>query len=117
MRARLLALASVLFIAATQAQAAGIKRIKIDASPAGPDIAGVVWYPCATSIRDAGDDNVVLSGMKGCALVGDKLPLIVMSHGRMGWFGGHEDTAAALADAGFVVAAIDHPNDNERNHS
>jgi predicted dienelactone hydrolase len=117
MRALMLAVASILFVAASQAQAAGIKRIKIDASPTGPEIAGVVWYPCATPVREAGDDNVALSGVKGCALVGDKLPLIVMSHGRMGWFGGHQDTAAALADAGFVVAAIDHPNDNERYHS
>lgn len=41
----------------------------------------------------------------------DKLPLIVISHGRTGWAGGHRDTAAFLADAGFVVAAINHPID------
>ena len=41
-----------------------------------------------------------------------KLPLVVFSHGTAGWFGGHHDTAAALADAGFVVAAINHSGDN-----
>ena len=41
-----------------------------------------------------------------------KLPLVIFSHGYKGWFGGHHDTAAALADAGFVVAAIDHSGDN-----
>ena len=46
-----------------------------------------------------------------CPVTGEKLPLIVMSHGRRGWFGGHHDTAAALADAGFVVAALNHPGD------
>jgi predicted dienelactone hydrolase len=40
------------------------------------------------------------------------MPLIIFSHGYKGWFGGHHDTAAALADAGFVVAAINHPGDN-----
>jgi predicted dienelactone hydrolase len=34
-----------------------------------------------------------------------------MSHGTIGWFGGHHDTAATLADAGFVVAAISQPGD------
>jgi predicted dienelactone hydrolase len=38
--------------------------------------------------------------------------LVVISHGRTGWFGGHHDTAAALANAGFVVVAINHPGDN-----
>ena len=51
---------------------------------------------------------------KGCLFLLriDKLPLIVISHGQDGWFGGHHDTAEALADAGFVVAAINHPGDN-----
>ena len=42
---------------------------------------------------------------------GRKLPLIIISHGTVGWFGGHHDTAAALADAGFVVAAISQAGD------
>ncbi len=111
------ALALILLLAACEAQAAGIRRFKIDASPAGPEIAGAVWYPCATPVQNTGSDDVSLSGLKGCPLVGDKLPLIVISHGRRGWFGGHHDTAAALADAGFVVAAISHPKDSGRDSS
>lgn len=34
-----------------------------------------------------------------------------MSHGRRGNFIGHHDTAAVLADAGFIVAAVNHPGD------
>lgn len=34
------------------------------------------------------------------------LPLVVMSHGSGGDFRSHEDTAEALAENGFVVAAI-----------
>ncbi|GLR84232.1 alpha/beta hydrolase family protein [Bradyrhizobium iriomotense] len=110
------AVALILLFAACATDAAGVRRIKIDASAAGPWIAGAVWYPCATSVQDARSDDVALSGVKDCPLSGNKLPLIVMSHGRTGWFGGHHDTAAALADAGFVVAAVAHPNDNERYH-
>jgi predicted dienelactone hydrolase len=53
----------------------------------------------------------------GCPVAGEKLPLIVMSHGRRGWYGGHHDTAAALADAGFVVAVLNHPGDTWRDTS
>lgn len=40
------------------------------------------------------------------------MPLVVVSHGSGGSALGHHDTAAALADGGFVVAAISHPGDN-----
>jgi predicted dienelactone hydrolase len=33
---------------------------------------------------------------------------------RESQFGGHYDTAAALANAGFVVVAVDHPGGNAR---
>ena len=50
--------------------------------------------------------------MKDCPVTGTKLPLVIVSHGRGGWFGGHDDVVDALVDAGFVVAAINHPGDN-----
>ncbi|HKS18727.1 MAG TPA: prolyl oligopeptidase family serine peptidase [Bradyrhizobium sp.] len=55
--------------------------------------------------------------MKDCPIKGDRLPLIVVSHGRRGTLLAHNDTAAALADAGFVVAAIHHPGDHARDSS
>jgi len=59
----------------------------------------------------------VIVGTRDCSIAGEKLPLIAISHGRAGWFGGHHDTAAAIADAGFVVAAINHPGDNTSDKS
>lgn len=44
-------------------------------------------------------------------------PLIVISHGNGGSYQGHHDTAEALAEAGFVVAALTHPGDNWRDDS
>jgi len=49
--------------------------------------------------------------VKDCPTSGDKLPLVVVSHGRGGSLIGHHDTAETLADAGFIIAAIDHPGD------
>ena len=54
---------------------------------------------------------------RNCPVAGDSLPLIVVSHGSGGWFGAHHDTAAMLADAGFVVAALNHPGDNAADRS
>lgn len=44
-------------------------------------------------------------------------PLVVISHGNGGDFRGHEDTARALAAAGFVVASLTHTGDNWRDQS
>ena len=44
-------------------------------------------------------------------------PLVVISHGNGGSLLGHRDTAYALAEAGFVVAALTHPGDNYRDMS
>ncbi|HEY0927443.1 alpha/beta hydrolase family protein [Brevundimonas sp.] len=44
-------------------------------------------------------------------------PLVVISHGNGGDFRGHEDTARALAAAGFVVAALTHTGDSWRDQS
>jgi predicted dienelactone hydrolase len=43
--------------------------------------------------------------------------LIIISHGNGGAFSGHGDTALALADAGFVVAAATHTGDNFEDQS
>jgi predicted dienelactone hydrolase len=76
-----------------------------------------VWYP-----TDAKPAFMALGSWghtvaAGAPIVGDHLPLIVMSHGNGGFFGGHADTAQALAEAGFVVAALTHPGDNYKDQS
>jgi predicted dienelactone hydrolase len=44
-------------------------------------------------------------------------PLIVFSHGTGGSSLGHHDSLTALARAGFVAAAVEHPRDNYRDDS
>jgi predicted dienelactone hydrolase len=65
--------------------------------PQGGDIEIGVWSPDAPTAGPA--------------------PLVVMSHGNGGWYRGAEDTARALADAGFVAAALTHTGDNFRDQS
>jgi predicted dienelactone hydrolase len=76
-----------------------------------------IWYP-----TDAKPAFMALGSWghtvaAGAPVAGEHLPLIVMSHGNGGFFGGHADTAQALAEAGFVVAALTHPGDNYKDQS
>src|SRR6476659_2237009 len=106
--------AILFFFGVTTAQAAGVRNFDIPASPTGPAMRLLVWTPCAEPPQEMDARGATFSAVPACQITGEKLPLIVMSHGRRGWFGGHHDTAAALADAGFVVAALNHPGDTAK---
>jgi len=106
-----LAAALVLCIGTTEARAAGFRFIDVPADAEGPALHGAMWSPCAQPAGEVDLGNVTLPSVKDCPIAGDKLPLVVISHGHGGSFAGHHDTAETLADAGFVVAAINHPGD------
>ncbi len=106
-----LGLAGLLLLAAAPTRAAGLSFIEVPMAGA-PSMGGAVWAPCATPPGEVPIGKRTLPGTKDCPIAGDHLPLVVMSHGFGGWFGGHHDTAEALANAGFIVAAINHPGDS-----
>jgi predicted dienelactone hydrolase len=95
----------------------GFRFIEVPADTDGPACEGAMWYPCSEPPREidlgtiAAMFGIMVSGAKDCPVDGDKLPLVVVSHGRGGHFVSHHDTIETLADAGFVVAAINHPGD------
>lgn len=101
----------MLCLAAIRAEAAGFQFIDIPAAADGPAIHGAIWSPCAAPAGQVDLGNITVPGVKGCPIGGDKLPLVVISHGHAGAVASHHDTAETLADAGFVVAAINHPGD------
>ena len=102
----------------SSARAAGIQLLDSD-----PRLAGAIWYPCAAEPQHVPLGKLAmnfidsLQGVKDCPVTGTKLPLIIVAHGQGGWFGGHDDIEQALADAGFVVAAINYPGDNGADRS
>jgi predicted dienelactone hydrolase len=104
-------LAVALCLTTTLAHAAGFRFIEVPADAHGPALKGAMWYPCAALPDWIQVGEFKLPGVKECPISGENLPLVVISHGRGGRFIGHHDTAETLADAGFVVAAIDHPGD------
>jgi predicted dienelactone hydrolase len=103
--------AVILCLTATLAQGAGIRAIDIPANGGDPALKGAMWYPCSQSPREVELGKIMLGAVKDCPLPDGKLPLIVISHGRRGSFLGHLDTYEVLADAGFIVAAVNHPGD------
>jgi predicted dienelactone hydrolase len=102
---------------APMAQAAGFRFIDIPADASGPALTGAVWSPCAAPPQEIRFRFATIAAVQNCPVAGEGLPLIVLSHGSGGWFGAHRDTAAVLADAGFVVAAVNHPGDNTTDRS
>jgi predicted dienelactone hydrolase len=109
--------AIVLCFMATLAHAAGFRFIEVPADAAGPALKGAMWYPCAEPPGEIHLGKITVPEVKDCPISGDKLPLVVVSHGLYGDIGGHHDTAETLADAGFVVAAINHPGDSSLDRS
>jgi predicted dienelactone hydrolase len=97
--------------------AAGIQALNVPSDGSSSALSGAVWYPCALAPTAMKLGPFLVSATKDCPITGTKLPLIVISHGRKGNFLGHRDTAQALADAGFAVAAISHPGDNVQDSS
>lgn len=107
------ALASWMMVTTSGAGAAGFTLIDIPAADGKPALRGAVWYPCPTQTpREIKFGPASVRGAQDCPLTGERLPLVVISHGVGGWFGGHHDTAEAAADGGFIVATINHPLDS-----
>jgi predicted dienelactone hydrolase len=71
-----------------------------------------IWYPTDAAPIPMKFSEFVQTVAPGAPVRGERLPLIVMSHGSGGWYGGHYDTAVALARAGFVAAAVTHYGDS-----
>lgn len=91
---RCMAVTTALLVLASAAPASAqsvMQRIRF-AGPSGQTIDAAVWTPETPPAEPR--------------------PLVVISHGNGGAFSGHQDTAEALAEAGFVVAALNHPGDN-----
>jgi predicted dienelactone hydrolase len=95
----------------------GFQLIEVPADADGPAFKGAMWYPCTEPPGeiDLGQITaafgITVVGAKDVPVSGDKLPFVVVSHGRRSHFALHHDTAEALADAGCIVAAVNHPGD------
>jgi predicted dienelactone hydrolase len=110
------AILGTMVLAATPALAVGFEQVMVPDTDGAPLEAGI-WYPSGAPASPQPLGLYQQAVAAGGAVAGRGLPLIVMSHGTGGSFEGHYDTALALAEAGFVVAAATHTGDNYRDQS
>ncbi len=76
----------------------------------------IVFYPSEAEGRaDIGSYH--LAAARDAGPRPSRYPLVILSHGSGGTRLGHHDSLAALAEAGFVAAAVEHPRDNYRDQS
>jgi predicted dienelactone hydrolase len=102
--------------AGTCVHAAGFQH-GFAADPDGKPLEIGIWYPSQTAVQPIAMGPTTMSVAVNGAAQGKALPLVVISHGYSGSFLVHFDTAIALADAGFVVAAVTHTGDNYADQS
>jgi predicted dienelactone hydrolase len=96
--------------AAARAGNVGFQEVQVSNGADKPLIVGI-WYPTDAPAAAHKLDTFTQTVAPDGAVSGRGLPLVAMSHGNGGWYGGHYDTALALAKAGFVAAAVSHTGD------
>ena len=112
----LAALVLTLLAAACAHAGVGFQHFTIP-DPQGPPIEVGVWYPTDAARSPTRIELFHEPLAKDAPVKGERLPLVVISHGNGGSYTGHVDTAVALAEAGFVAAALTHTADNWRDQS
>lgn len=88
-------------------EAAGFRQLTVS-DPGHKDLTVGLWYPSEQTAAKEPNTEFGLSVALDASVSGTNGALILISHGHGGWYAGHADTAAALADAGFLVAAPTH---------
>jgi predicted dienelactone hydrolase len=105
--------AMAMLLLATPAGAVGFQQATAPDPDDQPLEIGI-WYPSDAPASPQRLGLFQQAVAPNGAISGVRLPLVVISHGTGGSFEGHYDTAIALAEAGFVVAAVTHTGDNYR---
>ncbi len=108
-------------IMSAPAHAAGLKLLTVPADASGPEIIVSIWYPSPDKPAPVSFGDIPMMAARDGKFDGPGdgkgVPLVVLSHGAGGSFVVLHDTAERLADAGFVVAAPNHPGDWVRDRS
>lgn len=97
----------------------GIAFRDVHEATTGTTMPAVVVYP-ATGAATAASTELgpyQVAATAELPIAAGQHPLVLISHGHGGSALGHHDLATALADAGFIVAAIEHAGDSHRDQS
>ncbi|WP_334180325.1 prolyl oligopeptidase family serine peptidase [Pseudoxanthomonas sp.] len=111
-------LLSLVAVASVPALAAnGLAFREVHEATTGTAMPATVIYPAAGPAASTELGPYGVAATPGLAIADGRHPLVLISHGHGGSTLGHHDLATALADAGFIVAAIEHAGDSHRDQS
>jgi predicted dienelactone hydrolase len=88
----------------------GFQKLTISNGSDKPITIGI-WYPTEAAPSVVRLETYTQSVATDAPIHGKQLALVAISHGTGGSFAGHYDTALALAQDGFVAAALSHTGD------
>jgi predicted dienelactone hydrolase len=106
-------LAFALSLTAAPTLASGFQFVEIPATGTEPAIEAAVWYPTDASVPEAPNTPFGQALAHGAPVTGVGLPVVIISHGDGGWFGGHAGLARDLARAGIIAVAPNHPGNSD----
>jgi hypothetical protein len=120
MKVLIFVLSSLLWSLGTSSTASfvtiGFQQITVP-DPEGRTISVAIWYPSEGTAVSEPFGPFRQTVATGGRLSGAALPLILISHGSSGSSASHYATALALAEAGFLAAALTHTGDNYTDQS
>ena len=115
---RLLLIASSLSLpSAVLATEAGWRQITVPASPNTEAIQVALYYPTQAPAKAIAMGSFTVRAAIQAPPDAKFKGLIILSHGTGGIEIGHSSLAEALAQNGYMVAALRHPGDNWQDHS
>jgi predicted dienelactone hydrolase len=120
MKVLIFVLSSLLWSLGTSSTASfvtiGFQQITVP-DPESRTISVAIWYPSEGTAVSEPFGPFRQTVATGGRLSGAALPLILISHGSSGSSASHYATALALAEAGFLAAALTHTGDNYTDQS
>jgi predicted dienelactone hydrolase len=108
--------AALLAISVSPASAAGFQTIEVQ-DPDGAPLEVGIWYPSRAAPSPQPLERFTQTVAPNADIDGSRLPLVLLSHDSGGSLASHYDTALALAQSGFVVAAVTHAGDSNKDQS
>jgi predicted dienelactone hydrolase len=109
--------AVIVFIAFTSpANAIGFHYLSIPDDARRPIEIGI-WYPSKSAEAETTIGMINQSVAIDGAVDGNRLPVVIFSHGNAGWYGDRSDTTALLAEHGIVAVSLTYPGDNYKDSS
>ncbi|WP_194790690.1 alpha/beta hydrolase family protein [Pseudomonas sp. UFMG81] len=96
---------------------AGLHRMGLADPVDGRPMQALVFYPSSGDARPVRIEGYQTRVAEEAPVAMGRFPLLVLSHGNVGSPMALHDLANGLARQGFVVVAVVHPGDNNRDHS